>query len=71
MKDIIPASAREQVYAWFAVLGVAIGATQVGFAAASAGQPVWLTVALAVYAFVGGAIGFTARANTPADGKHL
>ena len=63
MKDIIPAEARAIAYAIFAALGVAIGAVQVGFAAAAAGQPVWLTVTLAVYAFIGGAIGVTARAN--------
>lgn len=65
MKDVIPAEARAIVYSIFATLGVIIGAVQVGFAAASAGQPVWLTVTLAVYAFIGGAIGITAQANTP------
>jgi len=66
LTDIIPASVRRRVYAVFAVLGVVIGATQVGYAAADAGQPVALTVVLAVYAFVGGALGFTAAQNTPA-----
>ena len=56
---------RESVYTIFAVLGVALGATQVGFSAAEQGQPVWLTVALAVYAFLGAAGLGVARANTP------
>lgn len=51
-----------QVAAW---LGLALGATQVGYAAAHTGQPVWLTVALSVYGFVGAGIGFTAWANRP------
>lgn len=65
LTDIIPASYRKIAYAVFAVLGVIIGAVQVGYAAAEAGQPVALTVVLAVYAFVGGALGFTAAQNTP------
>jgi len=44
---------------------VVIGSIQVGYAAAEAGQPVWLTVALAVFAYVGGAIGYTAATHTP------
>lgn len=61
--DVIPAHQRKLVYAGFAAFGVLLGAVQVGFGAAQAGQPVWLTVALAVYAFLGGAIGATANAN--------
>lgn len=65
MKEYIPRNARKPIYAVYAFIGLILGATQVGFAAAEAGQPVALTVALAVYAFVGGAIGFVAQANTP------
>lgn len=60
----IPANARKPVFAIYGLAGVVIGATQVGFAAAEAGQPTWLTVTLAVYAFLGGAIGYTASSNT-------
>lgn len=63
----IPARIRARVYAIFGVLGLAVGATQVGYSAADAGQPTWLTVVLAVYAFLGTGIGYTARANTPSD----
>ena len=65
MTDLIPAHIRAHIYAAFAFLGIALGGVQVGYAAAELGQPVWLTVALAVYGFVGGALGLTARANTP------
>lgn len=65
LEDIVPASARRKVYATFALLGVLLGAIQVGFAAVATGdQPAWLTASLAVYAFLGGALGLTARANT-------
>lgn len=66
LAEIIPAAYRSTLYVAFALVGVALGATQVGFASAEAGQPTWLTVALSVYAFIGGAMGFTASANTPA-----
>lgn len=51
-----------KVTAW---LGLALGATQVGFLSAQATQPLWLTVALGVYGFVAMGIGFTAASNTP------
>ncbi len=62
---------RARVYAAFWTLGLALGGTQVGYAAAEAGQPTWLTVALAVYAFLGAGVGYTAQANVPTyDGQH-
>lgn len=64
MKDFIPAAKRRVVYSVFAFLGLALGAVQVGYSAAELGQPVWLTVALAVYTFVAAGVGFTAQANT-------
>lgn len=68
LNDIIPASWRKPVYAAYALAGAIIGAVQVGYLSAEAGQPLWLTVTLAVYGFLGTAIGFTASANTPASG---
>lgn len=64
LKDILPAALRKKVYAGYAVTGVGIGATQVGFVAAGADQPTALTVALAIYAYLGIALGFTAASNT-------
>lgn len=58
---------RKVIYGVFAILGVVIGATQVGFAAIEgAGQPEWLTVTLAVYAFLSVPVGTLALTNTPA-----
>lgn len=61
----IPAKARAYVYGTFGVLSLAVGAAQVGYAAISAAQPDWLTVALAVVPFVGAGIGYTAATHTP------
>lgn len=69
LNDIIPAAWRKPVYAAYALAGAIIGAVQVGYLSAEAGQPLWLTVTLAVYGFIGTAIGFTASANTPTVGK--
>lgn len=68
MKDIIPATKRKLVYGWFAVIALALGSIQVGFASADLGQPVWLTVALSVFSFISAGVGYTAVANTePVD----
>ena len=61
----LPPEIRAKLYLGFAVVGVALGAIQVGYGAASVDQPTWLTVSLAVYAFVGPALGLTAASNTP------
>jgi hypothetical protein len=65
VKDYIPAKFRRPIYGVFAFIGLGLGATQVGFAAAQIGQPQWMTIALAVYPFVAAGVGFTAQANTP------
>ena len=56
-------AARRRTYQAFWIVGLLLGATQVGYAAADAGQPTWLTVALAVFAFLGVGIGYTAARN--------
>ena len=67
LTDIVTGKTRKVLYVLFAIIGLGLGATQVGFASADAGQPTWLTVALAVFAFVGTGFGFTASANTNQD----
>jgi hypothetical protein len=57
---------RKPFYAAYALLGIVVGAIQVAYVAADAGQPTWLTVCLAVYGFIGTAFGVTAASNTPA-----
>lgn len=62
--EIAPAPVRKAIYTVYAVLGLVLGAIQAGFAAAGVDQQVWLTVCLAVLAFLGGALGLTAASNT-------
>lgn len=62
---MLPARVRGILYLAYGILGVALGAIQVGYSAAEQGQPTWLTVTLAVYAFVGAGFGLTAASNTP------
>lgn len=57
------AKARQGIYVAYSALGVALGGIQVAYSAANAGQPVWLTVALAVFAFLGTSLGITAASN--------
>ena len=71
ISSYIPASFRKPLYGAFAVIGVIIGAIQVGFAAAEAGNPLWLNITLAVFPFVAGAVGFTASANTNQNSDQL
>ena len=52
---------RRRVYIAFWGLGLTLGGAQTGYAAAQAGQPVWLNVALSVYAFLGAGIGYTGK----------
>lgn len=63
----IPEKYRNIFYAVFGLLGVVLGATAVGFAAAGVAIPVWFKVATAVYAFLGGPTALTARANLPSQ----
>lgn len=60
-------AARRYAYVLSFVVGLVLGGTQVGYAAAEVGQPTWLTVALAVYAFVAAGLGLTAAQNTPRE----
>lgn len=68
LKDILPTKVRTKLYLVYALIALALGATQVGFASADAGQPTWLTVTLAVFVFVGAGFGFTAASNPTVDG---
>lgn len=62
----IPAAFRKPLYGAFAVIGLTIGAFQIGIASVSGAEPEWLTIAVNVFPFVATAIGFTAASNTTA-----
>lgn len=57
--------ARKVLYLLQFIAGLALGATQVAYGAAAADTPTWLTVALAVFAFLVAGLGLTASSNTP------
>lgn len=62
----IPPKVRQGLYWGSFIVGITLGAIQVGFQSAEAGFPVWLKVALSVYAFLAATLGLTAASNTPA-----
>ncbi|RLV54836.1 hypothetical protein D9V41_14700 [Aeromicrobium phragmitis] len=60
----LPDGFRDAFYLAILVAGIALGSIQVAYAAIpDAGQPGWLNVALAVYAYLGGVFGITASQN--------
>lgn len=63
--ELISARARRWVYALYALGSVILGAIQVGYSAASLGNPTWLIVATAVWVFLGGSQGLLALLKTP------
>ena len=68
---------RRWVYAVIGGVSLVVGAIQVGYASLNAGQPEWLTVALAVVPFLAAGLGYTAASHTPSEtttvqpAKHL
>lgn len=67
LSELLSPTARRTTYLVYGLLGLALGATQVGYSAANLQQPVWLTVALAVFAFLGTGLGIVAAGNTPSS----
>jgi hypothetical protein len=64
------ATVRKVIYAVYVVALLITGACQVAYAAGDLGQPQWLTITLAVLAYLGVPIGGIAAANTTAVPKH-
>lgn len=61
--EAISPRARRVLYLTYGLVGVILGAIQVGFSSAELSQPTAVTVALAVYAFLGSSFGITAYSN--------
>ena len=68
LTNVLSPAVRQAIYLGYALVGLVLGAVQVGLSAAQLGQPTWLTVTLAVFAFVGTALGATAASNTRTAG---
>lgn len=65
--ELITARARRWVYALYALGSVILGAIQVGYSAGGFTHPVWLTIATAVWVFLGGSQGLLALLKTPPE----
>jgi hypothetical protein len=61
----IPASLRLKIYLVFSLVGIAIGGIQVGYSTAELPQPLWLKISVAVFSFLGVAVGYTAASHVP------
>ena len=61
----LPPKVRAVIYYFYVVVGLGLGSTQVGYSAAQLEQPVWLTVAFAVFGFLATGLGLVAASNTP------
>lgn len=67
VSELITARARRWVYALYALGSVILGAIQVGYSAGGYSHPVWLTIATAVWVFLGGSQGLLALLKTPPE----
>ena len=64
LEDIFGAKVRGVVYAGYALVGLLIGSVQAAYSAMpDTKPPTIVAVALAVYAYLGIALGFTAASN--------
>lgn len=81
LTDILSVRERRIMYLVYALVGLIFGSIQVGYSAGESGQPGWLSVAWAVFGFVGTGLNLTAASNaistssivetvTP-DGTHI
>lgn len=59
----LPPAVRAAMYMIWSLGSLAFGAVQVGYSTADLGQPVWLAVCIAVWAFVGAGLGLAAASN--------
>ncbi len=72
MQEIVNGNPRLRriLYVAYALAGLVLGSIAVGYGAADTSLPTWLPVALAVYAYLGGAFGFGAQSKVDATPIH-
>lgn len=63
LTDFASPKIRQTAYLVYTVVALISGALQIAYSSGGWGQPVWLTVSVAVLSFLGGALGFTAASN--------
>ena len=64
---LLTPAVRKTIYTLLAAVGLILASVQVGYSAAELANPSWLTVALAVYAFLAGPTGIIALLNTSTE----
>lgn len=64
LTDVLPAKLRKLIYAVVGFAALLVGAVQTVYGAMDLGQPGWTKGALALLAYLGGALGLTAASNT-------
>ena len=57
---------RKILYTAYAIIGFVLGSVQIAYSTAEYATPLWLAVALAVFAYAGVQIGVTARSKVSA-----
>lgn len=68
LTGVLTGRTRQIVYIIIGVIGLGLGATQVGYLAVPGGsQPIWLTVALSVLGFLTTSLGAIAASNVSPD----
>lgn len=67
LQNLIPPRGRIILYSVYGYIGIAVGAVQTAYLAI-AEQPVWLTITVAVYLFLGKPIGQLAGDNVDLSG---
>ena len=65
LTGILSPAARKTLYTVCGTAGLLVGAIQVWCASTNSTQPSWVDGALAVLAYVGTGLGFTAASNVP------
>ena len=63
LTDVLTPEIRKAVYFVYASAGLIVGGIQVAYGSVNEITPDWLKITLAVYAFIGTAIGATAASN--------
>lgn len=63
LTGVLSDKARKTMYVVYGLIGLALGAVQVGFSSANVGQPSWLTISFAVFGFLASGFGLTAASN--------
>jgi len=65
LQGILSPTARKTLYTVYSLAVLAVGAVTVWCASTDAHQPSWVDGSLAVLAYIGGGLGFTAASNVP------